>query len=312
LKAGNLIAFDVNADQCRNVEKEFGVKTYSSLDEALSQNPDIALICTPTSLHIPAAMAAARKGCHLFIEKPLSHTMEGVDELIEIVAQKKLISLVGCNMRFHPGLMKVKMLLEAEAIGRVIAARIEAGQYLPDWHPSENYRKGYSAKSNLGGGVILDAIHEIDYIRWMLGEVESIACFSGRVSKLEIETEDTAAIIMRFISGTIGEVHLDYIQRVYSRTCHIIGDEGTIRWDYNTGEVRYYSAETKEWQIFKNPPGWIPNQMYLDELSHFLRCINGEEQPTLDIIQGELVLKIALAAKASAEKMQFLRLDLRS
>jgi len=77
--------------------------------------------------------------------------------------------------------------------------------------------------------------------------------FSGRVSKLEIETEDTAAIIMRFISGTIGEVHLDYIQRVYSRTCHIIGDEGTIRWDYNTGEVRYYSAETKEWQIFKNP-----------------------------------------------------------
>ena len=312
MKAGNLIAFDVNADQCRNVEKEFGVKTYSSLDEALSQNPDIALICTPTSLHIPAAMAAARKGCHLFIEKPLSHTMEGVDELIEIVAQKKLISLVGCNMRFHPGLMKVKMLLEAEAIGRVIAARIEAGQYLPDWHPSENYRKGYSAKSNLGGGVILDAIHEIDYIRWMLGEVESIACFSGRVSKLEIETEDTAAIIMRFISGTIGEVHLDYIQRVYSRTCHIIGDEGTIRWDYNTGEVRYYSAETKEWQIFKNPPGWIPNQMYLDELSHFLRCINGEEQPTLDIIQGELVLKIALAAKASAEKMQFLRLDLRS
>lgn len=307
-----MIAYDVNADQCRNVEQEFGIKTFSSLDEALAQKPDIALICTPTSLHIPAAMAAARMNCHLFIEKPLSHTLEGIDELIQIVAQKKLISLVGCNMRFHPGLMKIKTLLEEGAIGRVVAARIEVGQYLPDWHPSENYRQSYSARSDLGGGVILDAIHEIDYIRWMLGEVESIACFTGRSSQLEIETEDTAAIIMRFINGVIGEVHLDYIQRVYSRTSHIIGDEGTIRWDYNTGEVHFYSAKIKEWQTFKNPHDWTPNQMYLDEISHFLGCVKKEEQPTLNVFQGAQVLKIALAAKVSAEKKQFLRLDLRS
>lgn len=312
LNAKNIMAFDVRSDRLSEVESEFGIEVVDTLENAWKLAPDVALITSPTSFHVPLALQAAEHGCHLFIEKPLSDNIDNVDQLLDTVKTQNLITMVGCNMRFHPGLMKVKTLLETEAIGRVIAGRVEAGQYLPDWHPSENYRQGYSARRDLGGGVILDAIHEIDYIRWMLGEVESIACFAGRLSKLEIETEDTAAMIMRFISCAIGEVHLDYIQRVHSRTSHIIGDEGTIRWDYSTGEVNWYSAETKKWQTFKSPHDWTPNQMYLDEISHYLRCLNKEEQPTLDVFQGARVLKIAIAAKASAEKMQFIRLDLRS
>jgi predicted dehydrogenase len=134
----------------------------------------------------------------------------------------------------------------------------------------------------------------------MLGEVERVACFTGKLSHLEIETEDTAAILLYFRCSAIGEVHLDYVQRAYSRTCHIIGDGGTILWDYTAGDVRWYSASKKEWQVFHNPPGWEPNQMYKDEMQHFLRCLAGNEEPALDVFEAARVLDVALAAKDSA------------
>lgn len=301
LKAGEIIAFDVRGDRRKEVESLFGIESVSDMEEAWKRCPDAAMITSPTSMHVPLALQAANHGCHLFIEKPLSDRMEGVDELLSVVHEHNLVTLVGCNMRFHPGLIIVKKMLEDGAIGKVVAARVEVGQYLPDWHPQEDYRMSYSARSEMGGGVILDAIHEIDYIMWMLGEVDSISCFAGKISNLEIETEDTAAIMFRFRNGAIGEVHLDYVQRTYSRTCHIIGNEGTIRWDYSAGEVRLFSAKTHEWEIFCNPHGWMANQMYIDEMRHFLKCLSKEEEPTLDVFQGACVLKAALAAKASAK-----------
>jgi predicted dehydrogenase len=309
LNAGEILAFDVQADRRSEVECQFGVEALDYLEEAWERRPDVALITAPTGMHVPLALQAAEQGCHLFIEKPLSDRLEGVDRLVNAVRERNLITLVGCNMRFHPGLVKVKKLLEEGAIGQVVAARVAVGQYLPDWHPWEDYRKTYSARRDLGGGVILDAIHEIDYIRWMLGEVEAVACFAGKLSRLEIETEDTAAILLRFASGSIGEVHLDYVQRAYHRTCHIIGDEGTIHWDYSSGEVRWYSAATHDWQVFTNPSVWEPNEMYLDEMRHFLRCLSGQEKPALDVCEAARVLEVALAAKASAETGQVVRLQ---
>lgn len=308
-KVGKILAFDVRDDSRTELESNFNVEWFDDLDDALRQDPDAVLITSPTSLHVQLALQAAKQGCHLFIEKPLSDSMEGVDELLGIVKEKDLVTLVGCNMRFHPGIMQIKKLLGDEAIGHVVSARVEVGQYLPDWHPWADYRQSYSARLDQGGGVILDSIHEIDYIQWMLGKVEEVACFAGKMSNLEIETEDTAAILMRFTSGIIGEVHLDYIQRAYSRTCHIIGDEGTIRWDFSNGKVKCYSTETGEWEMFKNPYGWEANQMYVDEMQHFIRCISMEEKPTMDVFEGAYVLKIALAAKQSAKKREVLKLD---
>ena len=305
LKAGEIVAFDVREDRREEVKSKFGVNTVDNLNDAWKLDPRIALIAVSTNLHVSYAIEAAKRGCHLFIEKPLSDCMEGVDELLEIVARKGLITLVGCNMRFHPGLMTVKRLLGEKAIGRVVTARAEFGKYLPDWHPWEDYRNGYSAQGKLGGGVILDAIHEIDYIRWMIGEVEAVSCFAGKLSRLEIDTEDTAAIILSFNDGTIGEIHLDYVQRTLSRGCQIVGDEGTIRWDFNPGGVDWYSAKGGTWQVLPPPTDWNPNQMYVDEMIHFLRCVDGEEKPALDVNEGARVLQIALAAKLSAETRKF-------
>ena len=307
LNEKDILAFDIMAERRRDVKSRFDIEVLDNLADAWSNKPDVAVITAPTSMHVPLAIMAAEQDCHMFIEKPLSHNMNGLEELLDIVLKKNLVTLVGCNMRFHPGLKQIRKMIEDGTIGRIIAMRIEFGQYLPDWHPWEDYRHGYSARAELGGGIILDAIHELDYIRWMLGEIDTVACIAGKLSKLEINTEDTAAILLRFSSGVIGEIHLDYVQRTYSRTCHIIGDEGTIRWDYKTGKITWYSAESRDWQSYHNPPDWEPNHMYLDELRHFLRCQSKEEEPHLDAFEAARVLQVALAAKESAQTERFVK-----
>lgn len=303
----NMAAFDIQEPRREEVRKRFDITTPASLEDAWAGKPEVIVIAAPTSLHVPLALEAAQRGCHLFIEKPLSHNMENVSKLLQAVQEKKLVTLVGCNMRFHPGIIKVKELLEEDAIGHITAAQVAIGQYLPDWHPWEDYRRMYSARQEWGGGIILDAIHEVDYIRWMLGEVQLVACFAGKLSHLEIETEDTAAILLLFANSAIGELHLDYIQRAYSRSCHIIGEEGTVRWDYTDGQVRWYSARTHQWQHFPNPDNWEPNQMYVDEMAHFLRCLAGEEKPMLDVFEAKKVLEVALAAKKAAQEYSIIR-----
>ena len=280
----------------------------ASLEAAWNYVPKVVLVTVPTALHVPVTLEAACRRCHLFIEKPLSSSWAGVERLLQVVRQNGLVTLIGCNMRFHPGLRQLKSLLTDGAIGNVIGARVEVGQYLPDWHPWEDYRQSYSARRELGGGVILDAIHEIDYIRWLLGEVAGATCVAGKLSRLEIDTEDVAAILLRFENGAVGEVHLDYIQRAYRRTCQIIGEDGTLHWDYTAGEVRWFSAQTKQWKTYGNPCGWEANQMYLDEMRHFLRCLEGEEKPVANVFDAARVLQIALAAKESAQQQRWIEL----
>lgn len=299
LQAGEVIGCDPQAERRRELEARFGLACADSLEAVWEHRPSVAFVTVPTSLHLEVALQAAEHGCHLFIEKPLADRLEGTDRLLATIRDRGLVSLVGCNLRFHPGLATVKRLLEEGVVGRVTAARVECGQYLPDWHPAEDYRHGYSARRDQGGGVILDAIHELDYIRWLLGEVAAVACFAGRLSGLEIETEDSAAILLRFASGGIGEVHLDYVQRAHRRTCQIIGEGGTILWDY-AGGVSWFSAATRQWTALPAPPGWQANAMYLDELRHFLACLDGRERSVQDVAEGRRVLEIALAAKESS------------
>lgn len=310
LGAGELIGFDPRSDRRDEVLDKFGpdVLTVGDLDEAWRLGPDVAFITAPTSLHVPIALQAAEQGCHLFIEKPLSHDSAGVADLIAIVKRKGLVTLVGCNMRFHPGIAAVKRWIDEDAIGQIVSARAEVGQYLPDWHPWEDYRQGYSARRDLGGGVILDCIHEIDYMRWMFGDARSVACLAGKRSRLKIDVEDTAAILIDFQRGPIGEIHLDYVQRAPSRACTVIGDEGTIRWSIADPGASLYSPSTQSWTTSPYPDAWQTNQMYVDELTHFLACLDGHAQPIQDVEQGAKTLELALAAKRSASEHVFVAL----
>jgi len=309
LSLSEITAFDPRSERREETEEKYGIKVYEKFEDGLSNNPDAVVIASPTSLHLEQAKVAGLKGCHIFIEKPISHNMDGVDEFIEVVDGNKLIVLIGYNMRYHPCLKRIKEILSKGEIGRVISARVQCGQYLPDWHPSEDYRKGYSARSELGGGVILDASHELDYIRWFLGEAKEVFAFAGKLSSLEIDTEDTAEILIKFDSGAIGEVHLDYIQRTKSRACQIIGEEGTIIWDINEECVKLFKAESGKWEIYPQKKDFDVNNMYTDEMKYFIECIEKGERVYPDARDGKKVLEIAVSAKQSSLNKELIKIS---
>jgi predicted dehydrogenase len=283
-----------------NVEHCYNLQVFFSMEEALRHQPDIVFVTNPTSLHLSVALVAAEAGCHLFIEKPLSHSLAGLERLTSLVEEKALCVMVGFQFRFHPGLRLVKRLLLEGAIGPVVSAHAHWGEYLPGWHPWEDYRQSYSARAVLGGGVILTLCHPFDYLRWLLGEVQAVSTVVGYTPSLELDVEDTASITLRFESGVIGAVHLNYIQRPPSHWLHIIGQAGTIQWDAAGGAVRCYRADRDEWEVMLSPPDFERNTMFLDEMHHFLDCIAGRTQPLVTLEDGIRTLKIALAAKRSA------------
>lgn len=304
----DLHAFDPRPDRVKEAAEQTGANPCTKLEEGLERKPDIALICTPNSLHIPAALSAARAGCHLFIEKPLSHSLDGISELQAEVRRRGLTALVGCNMRFHPGIALTRRLLNEGLIGRIACARVMAGSYLPEWHPWEDYRQGYSARADLGGGVILDGIHEIDYLLDILGPAAEVSCVAGRFSDIDIQTEDAAEIVIRLQRGALANVHLDYLQRAYRRTAQFSGTEGTLEWDFDIPEVRVYKAETKVWKSHPLPPADV-NSMYVAEMQHMLACVAGREKPAQDLAAARAALDVALAAKRSAATGTRISLD---
>jgi len=270
------------------------------LDAALACRPDAVIISNPTSLHLDIAIPAAHCGCHILLEKPISHSMERVEELEQAVQQNEVKVLVGFQFRFHPGLQKVKQLLEQGAIGEPLSARAQWGEYLPNWHPWEDYMQGYAARPDLGGGVVLTLSHPLDYMRWFLGDVESLWGLTSHLG-LNMPVEDLAEIGLRFDNGAIGSLHLDYDQRPTTHTLEIIGTRGTIRWDNADGITRLASVgqddKASPWRDFLPPEGFERNQMFLDELRHFRDVLHAEAEPVCTLQDGIQALRLALAAR---------------
>jgi predicted dehydrogenase len=276
------------------------LRNHYDLSSALAEQPDIAVIANPTSLHIPIALAAAEKGCHLFLEKPVSSTLDGIDRLVAMVRKQKLVAAVGYNLRFHPALRALREILQRGEIGDVISVRSWVGQYLPDWHPGEDYRESYIAKPSLGGGVILTLSHELDCLFWLFGDVAEVTAVTGRARNLQMETESLAEITLSFCSGVLGHVHLDCVQRTPQRGLELIGTEGTILLNLRDSTIHVSRSSSRVPEVIEIPRP-DPNQMYLDEMTDFLAAIEKGKQPRVPLEDGVAVLKIALAAHRAAE-----------
>ncbi|HWZ83140.1 MAG TPA: Gfo/Idh/MocA family oxidoreductase [Terriglobales bacterium] len=288
---------------------ELGVASFALLTEGLRWTPDFVLIATPTHLHIEQAIEVATHGCAFFVEKPLSHTPEGIAELLNAIQRHGLISMVGCNMRFHPAPRKIKELLDQRRLGKLLCARIHSGFYLPAWRPGTDYRMNYAAREETGGGCILDCIHEIDLARWYLGDVVDVFCAAGHLSSLEIATEDVAVLVSRHASGVLSEVHLDYVQRSYERGCQIAGEDGSLSWDFREKQVRWYDAVSDHWETFEQPADWQLNQMYIDEMRHFLDCVQERKETMLPVADAARVMEFVFAAKQSASERRVITLN---
>ena len=289
---------DINDANLGYVKKNFGIKeTFTDFNDALnSKDYDMGFILTPPIYHIPMALELAKKGVDLFLEKPLSHNLEHVDELINVKEDNNLIIMVGYNLRFNFELRELKSYIEKGMLGKVYYIRAEVGQYLPDWRPWQDYRKSYTAIKESGGGIILDGSHEIDYVMWLANnKLKEVKTIYGKVSDLEINVEDIAESIFRFENGIIASIHLNMIERGYNRYCKVVGEKGSIKWIFKDNVLEFYDAESKEFTIKRYEID--SNYSYLEELKHFLSCVENRIEPLSNVYTAKGTLEVVIKMK---------------
>ena len=290
-------AFDISASRRAVIRQDLGLWVPETLEAAWDYGPDVVVVATPPQHHVALALEAVRRGCRVFLEKPLSHSADGVPELCTEIDRRGVQSMVACNMRFHPGPAIVKRLIEDRAVGAPIAARLHTGSYLPRWRPAQDYRTSYSASPDVGGAV-LDCIHELDLALWYLGPAQLRGAVVRPARSLGLEADGLAEILLEHDCGAISSVHLNFVQRDYRRSCQIVGEKGTLAWDFEVREIRRYGEDGALAERLSEPAGWELNQMYLDEIRHFLgACQRG--RPAMNPIQEAAVtLQLALETRA--------------
>jgi predicted dehydrogenase len=293
----HVITERMTLDESTSVDERYGVRSFFDLDEALAQRPRAVIVCNPTSMHLATASAAIRAGAHVLIEKPLSDSIDGVDELVACAERRHLVAAVGYQLRFHPALRVMREWLEAGRIGPVRRVRAEWGEYLPDAHPYEDYRQSYAARADLGGGVILCYIHEFDYLGWLFGKPRTVSTTGGRSPRLETGVEDWAETSIVTDRGIAIELRQSFDQQPPTRTCVAVGERGTIAVDLNAPwiELRAADGSVMSRQTFD---GFTRNTMFIDEMKTFLAAIDGGAA-AVSAREAAVSLRAALAAKQS-------------
>lgn len=280
--------------------------SFSSLDQALVFAPNIAVLANPAPFHAPVGVALARAGCHLLVEKPLAEDRNAALELTQSCSRAGCILQIGYNLRFLPSMQYFKSVLDQGLIGEMWSIRSEVGQYLPSWRPGTDYRQGVSAQRCLGGGVLLELSHELDYLRWLFGEVDWVSAVLGRQSDLETDVEDTAHLTLGFAprggARVIANLNMDFIRHDTTRVCTVIGSRGTLRWDAVASRVEFFDSEQKSWQIlFSEPPEH--DVSYRAQWCAFLDCITNTSPASPGGTDGLAVLDIIEAARRSDAAM---------
>jgi predicted dehydrogenase len=287
-------------------EVRLGLRVFTNLQVALAERPDAVVVSNPTSMHIEVAQAAADAGCHIFIEKPLSDKLDGIKQLLATVEGKGLVCMVAYQLRFHPCIRMLRELVHGDAVGRVIGVRAVYGEYLPAWHPYEDYRCSYAARRDLGGGVILTQIHDLDYLTWIFGWPRQIFSVGGHLSSLEVDVEDTASTLME-CGGRSGKVpvhlHQDFVQSPPVRSCEVVGDKGKILVDVSRCELQ--ATDTSGEIIAEHrQPLFERNELFVDEMRHFLDCVKQGAVPCVSLRDGANSLRVALASLESLHSGQ--------
>jgi predicted dehydrogenase len=300
---GPVLNADMTVRPGTTLEDAYELRAFTKLSDALGEQPDVVFVTNPNSLHLAVALEAAKAGCHLFIEKPIADEIDGVEELLRIVEQKGLVAFVAYQFRFHPGLRWVKELLESGRLGRLVSAHIVNGEYLPDWHPWEDYRETHPARRDLGGGCLRIQTHELDYALWFFGLPTQVFAVGGHLSDLDVDVDDSVNLLMRCEHNGRSlpvHLHLDYLQRPPQRICEVVGDAGKLKYDYYASEVEFFDLKSRTSETFRFDR-FDRNEMFMDELRHFLACLNGQENPIVDLSEGLRSMRIAQAAYESLQ-----------
>ena len=300
----NLIIENGLAQHCESLAEHYGYESVATLEDGLALKPDVVFITNPSSMHLDVALAAARAGCNLFIEKPLSHNLEGLEELQSVVDSNNSVVSVGYQTRYHPCYKDVESILLNEDYGSLISAGFEWGTYLPDHHPYEDYREGYAANNSLGGGVTLGLIHEIDLLYSFFGVPKTISAIGGHLSSLDMKVDDTVSVLMGFDRNkklVPVNMFLSYAQTYETRTFRMQFNEGLLLCDLVKNSVVVYGLYGSV--LHEKEYGHVDrNKMYKVELSNFIEAVRRQDTSENSLKTGVDTLSIALKIRGKIDE----------
>ena len=275
-------------------EKTHRPVVFNDLKKAFAQNPDILIISNPTMFHakfIKHGIENNVKG--IFVEKPIAVSSKSLENLSKKAEAKNIIVYAAYNLRFHPLLEKMRKIMQDNGIGKILSASVDMGEYLPDWHPWEDYRKTYAARSDLGGGVVLTQSHDIDYLYWFFGMPQKIASFGGTRTGLEVNADDLVKAVLEYTDGSVASLHMDFYKRPPRRIFEVMGTKGTLLWDYHEGTLKLIQHDkNKKIKTMLVPRKFERNEMFIKEMKHFINCVKRKEEPKITFQDGINVLKI--------------------
>lgn len=276
------------------------VTVFQDIDLALSKKFDLVVVANPTSLHLETLIKALKAGSHVYIEKPVAHEKRRLPELTRYLASNNPKVLVGCQLRMHPGLQKIEEWINQDKLGKIYSVQVDLGEYLPDWHPWEDYRQTYAARADQGGGVVLTLIHELDYLHWLFGRPRGVFAVGGHRTSLELTVEDTALITYETERNICVQLRMDYWRKPPVRHMNIVAEKAIVDWDY-PARLTTLKQNGQILDKIELPPTWDRNELFLSMMKEFIDSFSGRSSTRVTLQDGIDVLHTALAVKKSLQ-----------
>lgn len=280
-----------------------GATTTSSLDDVVAFRPDAIILAGPSTTRADVLRRLGELAVPVFIEKPLAHTLDEATSVVNLLGPAVARVQLGYNLRFSESLNFFRDLVHGGRFGPVLRFSAEAAQYLPDWRPGKDYRETVSARAHLGGGVLLELSHEIDYLRWIFGEWDWVSAWAGNTSSLDIDVEDTALVTIGIGSTDrsaqlVGQLSLDFVRRDKTRSITAVCEGGTFRWDGITGRLETYEPSESRWSTVMTDSN--TSSTYEAQWGSFLSVIDEGLAPAVSVTDGVEVLRAVEAIRQSS------------
>ncbi|OGZ32202.1 MAG: hypothetical protein A2V69_00245 [Candidatus Portnoybacteria bacterium RBG_13_40_8] len=307
----DIIGFDLKEERRKESEEKYHIKTFGEINQALAEKPDAMIISTPPQFLIEYELLAAKQKKNFFSEAGVF--IEGHKELQKIVKANKIIAVPSSTFRFNISVQKIKELIDQKSIGKTVAVTYHMGQYALSWHPWEDINESYLGQKDSAGprkGIPF----EFGWLTWVFGDIKEISCIKGKISNLDADIDDVYQLLIQFENGAIGNVVTEVVSRAPLRVLRVVGEEGTIVWDWLEGKVKIYETKTKKWTEYKEDKGFkekgylAKENMYIDEIKNFLNIIRKKEKQVYTLGEEYDILKLVKYAEESAEKKKIIEI----
>lgn len=294
----NIILCDPDVKKLNDAVLMRSVPIYQNVKIALKvEKPEVVFICSPTQLHLQFANLALDCGSDIFIEKPISESLNGINRLIKKTSKKNKIVMVACNFRFHQSFKAFKKIIDNKKYGEPLTVRLIGSYYLPTARKNIKYQKIYASQKS-GGGVVLDSgSHVLDYLQSLFGKVEKAFSIVNHINSLGIKSEEAAHLIFRHNNGVITAATIDYISKKRQHIIEVATNKGLLTLDFIKGNIKFENGAKITKIVFEVKDKKHLDKMYLDEINYFFNCLKFNKQPIQGIIQAKKNLEILLKLK---------------